>query len=248
MAWATFNRDTLAQFAMMATRHSARLMRDKVGLEVEVLLSGPEGGDAQIAARGDGRGGRGVLLRRSADRAAARIRISVRSCASCSVHNVRWPPTWPRPISSSPRSPMRPAGDGPRRPADPFPARLRVTYNPRGDVGLRRGQLLLPQGRARDGPVRARRANARHALPRGQGRSLDHPRQRRARTFIGYRVQRQQPRPDEGRPALPPHGGHGRGAGSGLADDLEDRGGQLALRRRKGGIAVDPKTLAPREL
>ena len=51
VAWATFNRDTLAQFAMMATRHSARLMRDKVGLEVEVLLSGPEGGDAQIAAR-----------------------------------------------------------------------------------------------------------------------------------------------------------------------------------------------------
>jgi methylglyoxal synthase len=36
---------------MMATRHTARLMRDKVGLDVEVLLSGPEGGDAQIAAR-----------------------------------------------------------------------------------------------------------------------------------------------------------------------------------------------------
>ena len=51
VAWATFNRDTLAQFVMMATRHTARLMRDKVGLEVEVLLSGPEGGDAQIAAR-----------------------------------------------------------------------------------------------------------------------------------------------------------------------------------------------------
>jgi methylglyoxal synthase len=51
VAWATFNRDTLAQFAMVATRHTARLMRDKVGLDVEVLLSGPEGGDAQIAAR-----------------------------------------------------------------------------------------------------------------------------------------------------------------------------------------------------
>jgi methylglyoxal synthase len=51
VAWATFNRDTLAQFIMMATRHTGRLMRDKVGLEVEVLLSGPEGGDAQIAAR-----------------------------------------------------------------------------------------------------------------------------------------------------------------------------------------------------
>src|SRR4029453_1305998 len=35
----------------MATRHPARLVRDKVGLEAEELLSGPEGGDAQIAAR-----------------------------------------------------------------------------------------------------------------------------------------------------------------------------------------------------
>jgi methylglyoxal synthase len=51
VAWATFNRDTLAQFGLMATRQTARLMREKVGLEVEALLGGPEGGDAQIAAR-----------------------------------------------------------------------------------------------------------------------------------------------------------------------------------------------------
>ncbi|HEX9818199.1 MAG TPA: methylglyoxal synthase [Methylomirabilota bacterium] len=51
VAWATFNRDTLAQFTLMATRQTARLMREKVGLEVEPLLGGPEGGDAQIAAR-----------------------------------------------------------------------------------------------------------------------------------------------------------------------------------------------------
>jgi methylglyoxal synthase len=50
VAWATFNRDTLAAFPLVATRHTARLVRDKVGLEVEELLSGPEGGDAQIAA------------------------------------------------------------------------------------------------------------------------------------------------------------------------------------------------------
>jgi methylglyoxal synthase len=50
VAWATFNRDTLAAFPLIATRHTARLMRDKVGLDVEELLSGPEGGDAQIAA------------------------------------------------------------------------------------------------------------------------------------------------------------------------------------------------------
>ena len=51
VAWATFNRETLAQFDLMATRHTARLVRNKVGLGVEELLSGPEGGDAQIAAR-----------------------------------------------------------------------------------------------------------------------------------------------------------------------------------------------------
>jgi len=50
VAWATFNRDTLARFRLIATRHTARLMQDKVGLTVERLLSGPEGGDAQIAA------------------------------------------------------------------------------------------------------------------------------------------------------------------------------------------------------
>ncbi|HEU4366797.1 MAG TPA: methylglyoxal synthase [Methylomirabilota bacterium] len=51
VAWATFNRETLAQFTLMATRQTARLMREKVGLDVEALLGGPEGGDAQIAAR-----------------------------------------------------------------------------------------------------------------------------------------------------------------------------------------------------
>jgi len=50
VAWATFNRDTLGRFRLIATRHTARLMQDKVGLAVEGLLSGPEGGDAQIAA------------------------------------------------------------------------------------------------------------------------------------------------------------------------------------------------------
>lgn len=51
IAWATFNRGTLARFGLIATRHTARLVRDKVGLDVEELLSGAEGGDAQIAAR-----------------------------------------------------------------------------------------------------------------------------------------------------------------------------------------------------
>lgn len=51
IAWATFNRHALARFEMIGTRHTARLLREKVGLEAEQLLSGPEGGDAQIAAR-----------------------------------------------------------------------------------------------------------------------------------------------------------------------------------------------------
>ena len=51
IAWATYNRDTLARFRLVGTRQTARLAREKVGLPVEVLLSGPEGGDAQIAAR-----------------------------------------------------------------------------------------------------------------------------------------------------------------------------------------------------
>lgn len=50
VAWATFNRETLTRFRLVATRHTARVVREKVGLEVEELLSGSEGGDAQIAA------------------------------------------------------------------------------------------------------------------------------------------------------------------------------------------------------
>ena len=36
---------------MIATRTTGTLLKDKTGLEVEVLLSGPVGGDAQIAAQ-----------------------------------------------------------------------------------------------------------------------------------------------------------------------------------------------------
>jgi methylglyoxal synthase len=50
VAWTTFNRESLARFDLVATRHTARLMQDTVGLTVQWLLSGPEGGDAQIAA------------------------------------------------------------------------------------------------------------------------------------------------------------------------------------------------------
>ena len=51
IAWTTVNRGTLARLTLVGTRHTARLVRDKVGLAVEELLSGALGGDAQFAAR-----------------------------------------------------------------------------------------------------------------------------------------------------------------------------------------------------
>lgn len=50
VAWATYNRSRLAEFDLVATATTGALLRDKVGLEVESVLSGPMGGDAQIAA------------------------------------------------------------------------------------------------------------------------------------------------------------------------------------------------------
>ena len=50
VAWATYNRVRLAEFDIVATATTGALLREKVGLEVESVLSGPMGGDAQIAA------------------------------------------------------------------------------------------------------------------------------------------------------------------------------------------------------
>ena len=51
VAFATYNRAKLANYSLVATATTGRLLRDKVGLDVEVCLSGPLGGDVQIAAR-----------------------------------------------------------------------------------------------------------------------------------------------------------------------------------------------------
>lgn len=50
VAFATYNRAVLASFDLVATATTGALLRDKVGLDVTILLSGPMGGDAQIAA------------------------------------------------------------------------------------------------------------------------------------------------------------------------------------------------------
>ena len=50
IAWATYNRERLSGFNLVATATTGTLLRDKVGLKVESVLSGPMGGDAQIAA------------------------------------------------------------------------------------------------------------------------------------------------------------------------------------------------------
>lgn len=51
VAFATFNRDRLAEFELVATSSTGRLLSGKVGLDVECLESGPLGGDVQIASR-----------------------------------------------------------------------------------------------------------------------------------------------------------------------------------------------------
>jgi methylglyoxal synthase len=50
VAFATFNRGSLAEFDLVATATTGRLLQEKVGLDVRTVLSGPLGGDAQIAA------------------------------------------------------------------------------------------------------------------------------------------------------------------------------------------------------
>ncbi|HID61240.1 MAG TPA: methylglyoxal synthase [Anaerolineae bacterium] len=51
VAFATYNREKLKNYNLIATGSTGKLLQDKVGLEVERLQSGPYGGDAQIAAR-----------------------------------------------------------------------------------------------------------------------------------------------------------------------------------------------------
>ena len=51
VAFTTYNRAKLSDFHIVATATTGRLLREKVGLDVEECLFGPFGGDVQIAAR-----------------------------------------------------------------------------------------------------------------------------------------------------------------------------------------------------
>jgi methylglyoxal synthase len=51
VAFAMYNRSTLATWNLLATNSTGQLLERKVGLQVERVLSGVEGGDLQVAAR-----------------------------------------------------------------------------------------------------------------------------------------------------------------------------------------------------
>ncbi len=51
VAFALQYRDILAQFDLVATSTTGQLIEEKTGLPVARMLSGPKGGDAQIAAQ-----------------------------------------------------------------------------------------------------------------------------------------------------------------------------------------------------
>jgi len=50
LAWASYNKGTLAKHLLYATGTTGGMLSDKLGLDVHRLLSGPLGGDQQIGA------------------------------------------------------------------------------------------------------------------------------------------------------------------------------------------------------
>ena len=50
LEWARWNRELLSRATLFATKHTGELVSGDTGLRIELLLSGPQGGDAQISA------------------------------------------------------------------------------------------------------------------------------------------------------------------------------------------------------
>ena len=48
--WAVWNKELLSRLDIYATQHTGELVMEATGLKVELLLSGPLGGDAQVGA------------------------------------------------------------------------------------------------------------------------------------------------------------------------------------------------------
>jgi methylglyoxal synthase len=51
VAFAIEHKAVLQKYELIATRTTGTLLRDKCGLNVQLMLSGPHGGDAQIASK-----------------------------------------------------------------------------------------------------------------------------------------------------------------------------------------------------
>jgi methylglyoxal synthase len=49
LEWADFNLGTLKSFEIYATQTTGQILRNKLGLDINLLKSGPLGGDAQVA-------------------------------------------------------------------------------------------------------------------------------------------------------------------------------------------------------
>jgi methylglyoxal synthase len=50
LEWARWNRELLSRAKLYATKHTGELVAADTGLRIELLLSGPQGGEAQVAA------------------------------------------------------------------------------------------------------------------------------------------------------------------------------------------------------
>ena len=50
LEWARYNRGTLGKHELFATGTTGKMIAEKLGLEVKLLLSGPLGGDQQVGA------------------------------------------------------------------------------------------------------------------------------------------------------------------------------------------------------
>jgi methylglyoxal synthase len=96
VAFATFNRDRLQQCRLIGTSTTARMLREKVGLPIDSVESGPHGGDVQIANLVvEGKIDAVLFIVDPLDKSIRTTRISRRCCASATCATFPWPPTSP---------------------------------------------------------------------------------------------------------------------------------------------------------